>query len=296
MLNVLITGSTGFIGNHLKNTFASEFNLILPSRDELNSDTLLNNINVVIHLAGIAHDTADTFDFSQYNTSNTILTNTLFDKFIKSNSAVFIFMSSILVLSSFSSVPLTEDMTPNPLSFYAKSKYESELYIYDYNLPHGKRFYILRTPLVYGGGNKGNLILLYDFIKKIPFWPLGNYFSFKSFCDIRNISFVIKKMIINQDIENGIYHIADNEAYNLNNLYLSISNKEGKIPRLLKFPKFLVELICLIGSVFNFSFNLYRLKKITSTLLVSNSKVKIAINSELPYGSIEDLMQSFNSK
>ncbi len=292
MLNVLITGSTGFIGNHLKTHFDGIYNLILPFRDDLKSDTLLDGIDIVIHLAGKAHDTNDVANLNEYIISNTNLTNSLFDKFLNSDSSVFIFMSSILVLCPDSITPLTEVMTPNPLSNYSKSKYESELYISNSKLPQGKRFYILRPPLVYGKGNKGNLMLLYDFIKKIPFWPLGNYTSLRSFCDIRNISFVIQQLIRNQEIENGIYHVADNQIYNLNLLYSSISLFVGKNPHVINFPKFIVHSICILGSVFNFSFNLSRLKKITSSLLVSNTKVKVAVNSDLPYGGMDDLMES----
>jgi nucleoside-diphosphate-sugar epimerase len=294
MLNVLITGSTGFVGSHLKSYFKGIYNLTLPSRYELTSDILFDGIDVVIHLAGKAHDTNDIGDFEDYHNSNTQLTNRLFDKFLISDTSVFIFMSSILVVSPSSKVSLTEEMTPNPLSPYARSKYESELYISNSNLPQGKRFYILRPPLVYGKGNKGNLILLYDFIKKIPFWPLGNYASSRSFCDIRNISFVIQEMIRNQKIDNGIYHIADNQVYDLSHLYTSISLLVGKKPRIIDFPTFIVQSICILGSILKFSFNLNRLRKLTSSLLVSNTKVKAALHSDLPYGSMDDLLQSLD--
>lgn len=295
MLNVLITGSTGFIGNHLKNSFEGKFNLILPSREDLTMESLFNNVDIVIHLAGKAHD-IDGVDLSnEYNIWNTKLTNDLYDRFLISDSSVFIFMSTILVSSSNSSVPLTEEMIPNPISNYAKSKYESEIHISQSKMPHGKRYYILRTPLVYGNGNKGNLMLLYNFIKKITFWPLGNYHSERSFCDVRNLSFVIEKLISIKKIENGIYHIADDYPFNLNDLYVSLAKFFNKRPIIVRFPKLMIHFVFLLGSLFNLSFNLNRLKKITSSLLVSNKKIKTAIGSDMPHGSIDDLLQSFKN-
>jgi len=82
MLNVLITGSTGFIGNNLKTHFDGIYNLILPFRDDLKSDTLLDGIDIVIHLAGKAHDINDVANLNEYIISNTNLTNSLFDKFL----------------------------------------------------------------------------------------------------------------------------------------------------------------------------------------------------------------------
>jgi nucleoside-diphosphate-sugar epimerase len=293
MLNVLITGSSGFIGNHLRSQFEGKFNLFLPERNDFNSDTLLNNIDIVIHLAGKAHDISDSHDLDQYTTSNTNLTNSLFEKFIKSDSSVFIFMSSILVLSSTSTEPLTEEFLPNPVTDYARSKFDSELYISKSKLPPGKRVYILRTPLVYGEGNKGNLVLLYDFIKKIPFWPLGKYNSLRSFCDIRNLSFVIENLISRSTIENGIYHVADNDPYKLNELYIAFAKLLNKKARVVNFPKRVVYLVFLFGSVFDFPFNLKRLNKLTSSLLVDNTKIKVALNSDLPYGILKDIVRCF---
>lgn len=293
MLNVLITGSSGFIGTHLMNHFNGKYNLILPSREDLRSNTLLDNIDIVIHLAGKAHDTADITDFDQYYISNTNLTNYLFDKFLKSDSSVFIFMSSILVLGADSLVPLTEDMNPTSVTNYAKSKFESELYISQSKLPQGKRYYILRTPLVYGKDIKGNLKLLHDFIKKIPFWPFGSYRSERSFCDIRNLSFVIDQLVSKKAIESGTYHVADDHSYCITDLYVAFAKLLNKKPLILNFPIPFIRLFFLLGTFFKLPFNLSRLNKLTSTLLVDNTKIKNAINSDLPYGSLNDLVLSF---
>lgn len=290
MFNVLITGSSGFIGSSLKSHFKGSYNLYLPTRDELYSPTLFENVDVFIHLAGKAHDTADDSNYEEYELANTVLTNDLFDRFLKSDATSFIFLSSILVLKSSSTEPLSETMACIPDSSYAKSKNASELYIQNKLLPVGKRYFILRTPLVYGIGNKGNLPLLIDFIKKIPFWPLGSYTAKRSFCDIRNLSFVIQKLIENKETESGIYHIADNDVYDLNELYSSIARIWGKTPRVISVPKLIIRFIYSIGTFLNLPINYKQIRKLTATLLVSNDKIKNAIKSDLPFGGLDDLI------
>ena len=290
MFNVLITGSSGFIGNSLQADFNKKYKLYLPSRNDLSSSSLYENIDIVIHLAGKAHDTTDDSNYWEYDLANTKLTNTLFDRFLKSDASVFIFQSSILALKSASTDPLSEMMVATPESSYAKSKNASELYIKKNMIPAGKRSYILRTPLVYGIGNKGNLPMLFDFIKKLPFWPLGSYYSKRSFCDIRNLSFVIQKLIENEEVESGIYHIADNDVYDLNELYFSITRFWGKAPKVVAIPRLIIRFIFSVGTFLKLSFNLKQLNKLTSSLLVSNDKIKKAIKSDLPFGGLDDLI------
>jgi nucleoside-diphosphate-sugar epimerase len=291
MYKILITGGSGFVGKAFKESFQNNYNVVTPSRNELYNTNIFDDIDVVIHLAAISHDISYSSNNEIYKLYNTDLTNLLFDNFLKSDSRVFIFMSSILALKSTSEIPLTEDMLPMPESVYAKSKFESELFILNANIPSGKRVYILRTPLVYGIGNKGNLPLLIDFIKKIPFWPFGSYSTLKSFCDIRNLIFVVNKLIQQNHISNGIYHIADEYQYNLNELYSIITEYYNRKPRIFRISKLLIFITCFLGTIFHLSFNLNRLRKISNSLLVSNYKIKNAINSDLPFGGINDLLR-----
>jgi nucleoside-diphosphate-sugar epimerase len=203
-------------------------------------------------------------------------------------------MSSILALESSSNVPLTEDMKPNPDSIYARSKYDAELFILQQIVPPEKRFYIIRTPLVYGLGNKGNFKILFDFIQQVPFWPLGFYNSKRSFCDINNLLFVMNRLIDGKNIESGIYHVADNQTYTLKQLYFSVCTVLDVKPHIWYIPKFIVYFICMLGSIFKFPINLKRLTKLTNTLIVSNSKIKSSLGHDLPYGGKKGLLNSFN--
>ena len=105
MKDILITGSTGFVGQNLLPYLAlNELNTIGVSRNttfdncitynDLNNAVWSNAI-AMVHLAGKAHDLKKTSDDAAYFEVNTELTKRLFDQFLKSDCETFIYMSSV---------------------------------------------------------------------------------------------------------------------------------------------------------------------------------------------------------
>jgi nucleoside-diphosphate-sugar epimerase len=288
--NTLLTGSSGFVGKSyiIHNTLNN--NIITPTRVELYAKNLFDDVNAIIHLAGLAHNLKNSN--LDYESINTQLTKNLFDRFLTSECNVFIYMSSILALKASSKIPLTEEITPLPETPYAKSKHDAEVYLLSQNIPYNKRVYIIRTPLVYGEGQKGNLPQLLNYIDRFTFWPFGSYISNRSFCDVRNLIFVIDKLIQNDSIESGIYHVADDNQLNLTTLYINISKMLNHKILILNIPKFLIRSASFIATIFHLPFNNEQLSRLTNSLLVSNRKIKTAIGVDLPYGKENDLLKT----
>ena len=71
--------------------------------------------------------------------------------------------------------------------------------------------------MIHGPGNKGNLNLLYNVVKKGIPWPLGDFDNRRSFTSIDNLCYVIEGLL-NQDVLTGIYHMGDDEALSTNEL------------------------------------------------------------------------------
>ena len=90
-------------------------------------------------------------------------------------------------------------MIPSPVTAYGKSKLAAEEYILSQKLPKGKRVYILRPCMIHGPNNKGNLNLLYHFVKKGIPYPFGSFENKRSFVSIDNLCFVIKELIENKE-------------------------------------------------------------------------------------------------
>jgi len=300
---VLITGTSGFVGQNLHHYLVEKYFLVIPfSRKnglEYNSINynLINNYNIdtIIHLAGKAHDLKDFSNINEYNKANIDLTKNIFDAFLKSSAKTFIFLSSVKAVKDDLDFILTEDVTPTPKTVYGKSKLDAEKYIQSYTNLNDKRIFIIRPCMIHGPGNKGNLNLLYEFVsKKIP-WPLGAFQNKRSFCSVENLCFVIYEIIINKNIQSGIYNIADDQPLSTNQIIQLIAQKRKVKPIILNFNKRLILIVAKFGDLFNLPLNTERLHKLTENYIVCNDKIKKAIGKELPITSYEGMIKTLNS-
>lgn len=291
-MNIIITGSTGFVGKnliqHLKNTY--NINCYLKG-----SEIKITSENVVLHLAGKAHDLKNTADSNSYYQVNTDLTKSIFDAFIVSNANVFITISSVKAAADQVVDELTENIVPNPITHYGKSKLYAENYILSKKIPKSKRVYILRPCMIHGPGNKGNLNMLYKYSKlRLP-WPLGKFENKRSYCSIDNLCFLIKELIERIDIPSGIYNVADDVPLSTNEVINLISKSREKIPCILNIPKTLIKKIAFCGDILKLPFNSERLLKLTESYVVSNSKITKALNKPFPISSSDGLLKTFKS-
>jgi nucleoside-diphosphate-sugar epimerase len=149
--------------------------------------------------------------------------------------------------------------------------------------------------MIHGPGNKGNLSLLFNLvIKGIP-WPLGSFENKRSFCSIDNLIFIFKELIERVDIPSGIYNIADDEPLSTNELIRLIALTQNTKPKVWKISQSLIKQIARLGDIFHLPLNSERLQKLTSSYVVSNSKIKNSIGKTLPMSSRDGLLKTFKS-
>lgn len=302
--NILISGINGFVGGSLKKHLIKNYNIKGLSRrsnkehqiicyEELSMD-FLNKFNGFIHLAGKAHDLRKGVCNNDYYKANTDLTIYLFDCFLKSNCSVFIYLSSVKAVADKVDGFLTEAHVPNPITAYGKSKLKAEHYMLSKTLPEGKKLYILRPCIIYGPNNKGNLNLIYKFIKKGIPYPLGSFQNKRSFLAITNLCFIIEKLLEIKP-SSGIYHVADNTPISTNELVKIIGIALNKKTKIIKIPIPLVTFFARIGDTMNLPFNSESLNKLTQNYMVSNVKIKKVLDIELPISTEEGLKQTIRS-
>jgi nucleoside-diphosphate-sugar epimerase len=289
--NIFITGSNGFVGKNLIKYFSSKFSFVKFERK------CPVNIQgeVVLHLAGKAHDLKNISNATEYYQVNTELTKKVFDAFLSSNAKVFITLSSVKAVADEVEGILTEDYHPNPITHYGKSKLFAEQYILSKKIPVDKRFYILRPCMIHGSGNKGNLNLLYKIVSKGFPWPLGAFENKRSFCSIDNLCFIINELINNKAIPSGVYNVADDEPLATNDLIELIAESQEKKYHILNLPKSIIKFLSKLGDFLKLPLNSERLNKLTETYIVSNNKIITAINKPLPLSAKEGLMKTLNS-
>ncbi|AMQ01388.1 dehydratase [Pedobacter cryoconitis] len=283
--NILITGSSGFVGQNLIR-YLSENGLSskLISRQELYeiNDKSIVNSQAIVHLAGKAHDLKKTSQPDEYYQVNFEITKKLYDIFLQSGAEKFIYLSSVKAIADTVEGVLTEDAVANPQTHYGKSKWQAEEYIKQQPLPAGKSYYILRPCMIHGAGNKGNLNLLYKFVQKGLPYPLAAFDNKRSFLSVDNLCFVIRELIISDKVSSGCYQVADDEALSTNEVISILNESLDKKPRLWKIPAKLIQTVAAIGDWLKLPLNTERLHKMTENYVVSNAKIKKALQAEFP--------------
>ncbi|MDR2085657.1 MAG: NAD-dependent epimerase/dehydratase family protein [Dysgonamonadaceae bacterium] len=290
-MTILITGIHGFVGSNLVSALKEShsiygLDIIAPEKEGIiqtfswNELDNLPEIDTIIHLAGKAHDTKKQAEAKTYFDINFGLTQQIFDYFLQSKAKQFIFFSSVKAVAD--SVPngdvLTEDVVPHPVGAYGESKIAAEKYIQSQDWTD-KKVYILRPCMIHGPGNKGNLNLLYQVvIKGIP-WPLGAFENRRSFTSIGNISFVVGR-IIEKNVDSGIYNMADDETLSTNELIELIASVSDRKSKIWKLSPQIMNLAAKLGTIFHLPLNSERLRKLTENYVVSNHKIKAALEIE----------------
>lgn len=333
MASILITGIHGFVGSNLVKALKAThtiygLDIVSPVKEGIKKtfswseiDKLMD-IDVVIHLAGKAHDTKNQTDAQVYFDINTGLTEKIYDWFLQSKAQKFIFFSSVKaaadkVVGEF----LTEDVTPTPVGPYGESKIAAEEYLFSKeqrakSKEQGTKLelqtsnfepqtsntklktqntYILRPCMIHGPGNKGNLNLLYNVVKKGIPYPLGAFENRRSFCSIDNLSFVIGGLI-EKDIPSGIYNVADDESLSTNELISLLAETTDKPNRIWKWNKSVIQSVAKIGTHLRLPLNTERLEKLTENYVVSNAKLKKALGIEkMPISAKEGFVKTIKS-
>lgn len=295
--NIIVTGSSGFIGKNLISYLNANqnFNIINLKLDKNIDIFLPKNSDIVIHLTGKAHDLKNITDSSEYYNVNTELTKRIFDAFLLSNAKVFVILSSVKAIADSVKEVLTEVETPNPLTHYGKSKLLAEQYILSKSIPKDKKVYILRPCMIHGPGNKGNLNLLFNLVSKGFPWPLGQFDNSRSYLSIENLCFVINELIVREEIQSGIYNVADDIPLSTNDVIKLIVDTSKKKIKILNINKSIINKIAMIGDFFKLPINTDRLQKLTESYVVSNDKIKSVLGKPMPISSKEGLIRTFQS-
>ena len=317
-MKILITGIHGFVGSNLVKVLSKDYiiyglDIISPLKEGIRFtfgwdnlyDGQIPDIDAIIHLAGKAHDTKNQAEAEVYFKVNRDLTIKIFDYFcshpyIKK----FVFFSTAKAAADKVDGVLTEDIEPAPVGPYGESKIAAEQYILNTMKTRPDEFkdrgvYIFRPCMIHGPGNKGNLNLLYNVVKKGIPWPLGAFENRRTFTSVENICFAVNG-VLTKDVESGIYNMGDDEALSTNELIEEICKSLGKKPHIWKLPKGLMNGIAKIGGALHLPLNKERLRKLTENYISSNAKIKSALGVEkMPIDAREGLkvtLDSFNKQ
>ena len=313
-MKILITGVHGFVGTNLVGALSKEheiygLDIIAPEKEgvvktyswEDLEAARVADVDAIVHLAGKAHDTKNQAAAEVYFKVNRDLTIKMFDYFLAHPSIKkFVFFSTAKAAADKVDGVLTEDVVPAPVGPYGESKIAAEKYILNNIKNQPEEFtdrgvYIFRPCMIHGPGNKGNLNLLYNVVKKGIPWPLGAFENRRTFTSVENICFAVNG-VLTKDVPSGIYNMGDDEALSTNELIEEICKSLGKKAHIWKLPKGLMNGVAMVGGWLRLPLNQERLRKLTENYISSNAKIKAALGVEkMPVDAREGLKVTLES-
>lgn len=277
-MNILLTGSKGFIGSYFLNKYGKEykihtFSFLHDSWDNLD----LSKIDVIIHLSALVHQ-MHKINIDAYEDVNVGQTIRLAKSAKQSGVKHFIFMSSIKVYGEETEIAYTEKSLCQPQDAYGKSKLKAEekLLLYE------DKFFsvsIIRTPLVYGEGVKANMLNLIHLIQNIRILPFGDIDNKRSMVYVGNLCAIINQLIKMK--QSGVFLASDDEAYSTKRFIYEIAEASSQSVYLIKLPFFRTFLRLIRPNVY---------KRLYQNLEVNNTYTKQVLNFKNPYSTKEGII------
>ena len=287
--NILVSGASGFIGlmliKELLERGHNVYGLVRRDNNYFNNKNYTNiviediskninfNKNVRIdyfyHLAAKTHDKTNNYD--EYFRVNVLGLKNVLSYVSKLKIRKIIMLSSIKVNGegfNTNEQIYSRHSKLNPKDAYGRSKLEAENLLKEFCKINNINFVILRPPLVYGPGVKGNLSSLMNLIDRNIPMPIVKTNNMRSLISLTNLVDALIVVGLNDEIINKIYLIADDFPLKVEDLYKKIANSMDKKLFLINLPsKFLKVLLWPIGKA-------KLVDKISTSLIVDNTDIK----------------------
>lgn len=234
MKKVLITGANSYIGTSFENWVKeNRVDITIETQDMIgdgwkNKD--FHGYDAIFHVAGIAHADVGKVTEEQkelYYKVNSDLTIECAQKAKSEGVKQFIFMSSIIVYGESAGIGkmrvITKDTPLTPANFYGDSKIKAEEGLQKL-MDDNFKVVILRPPMIYGKGSKGNYPLLSKMARRLPFFP--DIENQRSMLYVENLCKFISLMIENE--ESGIFFPQNAEYVKTSEMVKEIAKVHGK--------------------------------------------------------------------
>lgn len=296
-MKILVTGATGFVGGALVRRLVSDnSNEIIAAVREPNEnlekiakcvkvsdlaiDTnwheALAGVNVVINAAARVHIMRETATdaLDEFRKTNVQGTLNLAKQAASAGVRRFIFISSIKANGETTEVekPFTAADVTAPLDAYGISKMEAERGLHKIAQETGMELVIIRPPLIYGYGVKGNFATLVKLVKLGLPLPFGSLNNKRSLVGIDNLVDLITVCINHENAKNQIFLVSDDEDLSTTQLIRKIGEALGKPAMLIPFPVFVIKLLLQLAGKSEIS------QRMCSSLQIDISKTKQLLN------------------
>ncbi|MGA7806000.1 NAD-dependent epimerase/dehydratase family protein [Bradyrhizobium sp.] len=251
---VLVTGASGFVGRHLAPALAREGWSVRRAVRQPSGDagdvviqsigpatdwqTALVGVDAVVHLAARVHHQNEEHAVTIYQDVNVEGTLHLARCAANAGARHFIFVSTVLVhgRSNDGRGPFSEADALTPRGLYGMSKATAEAGLTALTEQCDMRVTVVRPPLVYGSGAKGNFALLARAVKRripLPFATISNH---RAFLSVENLTSFISWRLSKPDGKFEVFLVADAEQVSTPEFVERIAQAAGTRARLFPMP------------------------------------------------------------
>ncbi len=263
-MNIVVTGASGFIGGHLCSALAQTNHFVTavsrkpfshgarPRQTEVRADLesqvdyekLLQGSDVVVHLAGLAHQGIASVDDSAYKSANETATLNLARAAARHGVKRFVFISSIKVNgeSTPKGNPFTASSTPRPVDAYGSSKLAAEIGLMSIANKTSIGVTIIRPTLVYGPGVRANFSELMSIVNRQIPMPFSRVKNKRSLVGVGNLVSLITKCLDHPGAANQTFLVSDNSDLSTPQLIREIAKAQGHHPYLFPVPVIMLRL------------------------------------------------------
>ncbi|MEY8675288.1 NAD-dependent epimerase/dehydratase family protein [Thomasclavelia cocleata] len=242
---VLITGANSYIGTSFERYIKENHldNFKIDTLDMLNSEWKeydFSRYDSIFHVAGIAHVDVGKVSEKKKLLHYKVNCNLAYETALRAKESgvkQFIYMSSIIVYGESASYGkikiITKDTRPNPVNFYGASKLQAEIKLLSLQ-DNCFNITIIRSPMIYGPGSRGNYPMLSKLAYKLPCFP--NIKNQRSMLYIENLCEFVRLLILNNN--HGIFY-PQNKEYASTTTIVKTINPKIKILSILNFGVFI---------------------------------------------------------
>jgi UDP-glucose 4-epimerase len=307
---VAITGATGFVGRHLLTWLGAkgfhcrailrheagagraagdETAVVGEGADDQAWRLALTGTHAVVHLAGRAHvmREVDADPATAYHAANVALTRQVLTAAADSGCRLFVFASSVKAVGESSDSPLTEGAAPHPEDDYGRTKLGAEQLVRTLGPRLGLRTVILRLPLVYGPGMRGNMLRLFSLVERGMPLPFASVSNRRSLLFVGNATAAIECCLRSRGNGSETFHLSDGEDLSTPDLIRAIAAALGRPPRLFPVPpRVLLALtrMALLAPAWTGMPGVGAgLRRLITSLQVDSTRIRTALGCAAPY-------------
>ncbi len=285
MKKVVITGENSFIGAYFKSSTTdievSEIDTVNIKVEEMS----FTGVDVVFHVAAIVHQDKGTPD-DLYFSVNRDLAFQVARKAKADGVKQFVFMSTVKVYGENTTVdnPWTENSTCDPQDAYGKSKLEAEMLLKEL-VSEVFKVAVIRTPVVYGVGVKGNIARMANFVNRNRLIPFGGINNKRAMVYVGNLVALIQVVII-QEVS-GVFLASDNKLIGTSDFVKCLIKASRSHKYLLKVPHIVQFSVKIVWP------SLYR--RLFGSMLIDNTQTRERLHFKPPFEiqrGFDELFQS----